>query len=321
MRRKTSRVSKRKRQREIQLEVRSPRIVGFGILRGLAKTSKWALILLSVGAAIWGGRVGLQHAFIDNPDFQLKIIEMPEGSRMNAGDLVSLTGIDPGKSIFAVDMKAVTEVLKERPSVMEAKVSRHLPDTLKVSLKERIPVAWLECRRMGIIGKKPATGILVDREGFCFPCESWLEEFAQTLPVIVLRESEEEEIAIGKKLKHREAKRGLALICCSEKFFEGSSWSLPVVGVEKGFSLVAATSEGAVVTFGMYEHERQLSDLVAIMKQLEGSGRQLATANLIPERNIPVTFEGDAPVESNSSHSPAGGTRLERDIREILDRG
>ena len=320
MRRKTSRVKKRKSKRQIELQVRSPRIVGFGILRGMGKFAKLALVLLVLGAAVWGGREGLNHVFIENPEFQLKYIEMP-GATMTQGDLAEITGIDPGASIFAVDMSAMEAEMRKRPGIVRIEVSRHLPDTLKVELVERIPVAWIECRRLGIIGRDPATGVVVDRDGVCFPCEKWWEKEGATLPEIVVREATELDFAIGERLRHREAERGLDLVQRSSHLLAGSNWSLPVVGVKNDFSLVAATNEGAVVTFGMYEHDRQLNDLLAILKHAKSSQRQLATANMIPKRNVPVTFAGDSPVRSEARPANVEGTRLERDIRAILNQG
>ena len=264
--------------------------------------------------------MGLQKVFIENPDFQLKNIEMSD-AMMSAKDLVGLTGVDPGKSIFSADLPEVEKIIGERPSIVSIKVSRHLPDTLQVDLVERTPVAWIECRRLGIIGKDPMTGVMVDEEGFCFPCETWWESVAEHLPVIVVEEAEGDDFVLGKRLRHREVERGLALVQRSAHHLAGSNWSLPVIGVRNDFSLVAATNEGAVVTFGMYEHDRQLVDLLAILRHAEGSKRQVATVNLIPERNIPVIFQGDAPVKVNSGFDRPAGTRMERDVREILNRG
>ena len=320
MRRKTSRVRKRKNQRQLQLQVRSPRIVGFEVLRGAARLGRWALVLLAAAAVVWGARTGLKHAFIDNPEFRLQEIKLDTNGRLTLQDFAEVTEIDPGASIFAVQMRATCEKLRARPGILTAEVSRRLPGTLKVKVRERIPVAWVECRRLGIIGRDPATGILVDREGVCFPCEKWWEEEGRALPVVVVQAAGERDFAIGKKLRHREAERGLALVLRSAHHLAGLQWSLPVVGVKNDFSLVAATNEGAVVTFGMYEHDRQLRDLVAILEHAAKSDRELATANLIPERNVPVTFAEDGIIEPVS---PRGipEDRLERDIRAILNRG
>lgn len=315
MRRKTSRVRSRKNQRQIQLQVRSSRILGFEILRGAKQLAKLAFVLALLGGAVWGVREGLDRLFIQNEEFQIKVVDLQTNGSMTAQHFAELTAIDPQASIFAVKMGEVSEKLRERPGITEVKVSRRLPGTLRVEIRERIPVAWIECRRLGIMGKDPRTGVLVDADGVCFPCEKWWEESAASLPVVMVRKAEERDFAIGKELRHREAVRGLALLEMSRRFFDGSPWSLPVVGVKNDYSLVAVTNTGAEVTFAMYGHERQMQDLLAVLKHVGDTKREIATVNLIPERNVPVTYGAPA----------AGGElpaeRLAEKIRAIVNRG
>jgi hypothetical protein len=46
----------------------------------------------------------------------------------------------------------------------------------------------------------------------------------------------------------------------------------------------------------------------------------MVAVNLIPERNIPVKFAPDRPTTAPDGQGFLPGNRLERDIREILNR-
>ena len=65
----------------------------------------------------------------------------------------------------------------------------------------------------------------------------------------------------------------------------------------------------------MYEHKRQLADLITLMRSVREGGEVMTSVNLIPERNIPV----------KTSRPGSGGfqaeNRLQRDILAILKQG
>jgi len=54
--------------------------------------------------------------------------------------------------------------------------------------------------------------------------------------------------------------------------------------------LRAETGSGVVVWFREEGIERQFRNLEGIWRHAEEEGRDLATVNLVPERNLPVTF-------------------------------
>ena len=317
MRRKTSRFRNRRNDRQIQLQVRSSRIVGFEILRGFKRFAKFAVVLALLGAAIWGGREGFDHFFIENPEFQLREIDLQTNGCLTAQSFAEITGLDPEASIFAVSLREMSKKLRERPGIVSVKMSRRLPGTLKVEVEERIPVAWIECRRLGIIGRDPLTGVMVDSDGNCFPCEKWWEKSAADLPMVTVLKAHERDFAIGRELRHREAERGLALLQRSQRYLGGSSLSIPVVVVKNGYSLVAIMSDGSEVTFGMYDHDRQLEDFLLILDRARETDRSIVTVNLIPERNLPAMVR-DGVEPATKELSPR---QLEEMVRQILNRG
>jgi hypothetical protein len=210
--------------------------------------------------------------------------------------------------------------LLEYPCIVSADLSRRLPGTLRVRIEERVPVAWLECLPLGIVGRSPESGLLVDAGGVCFPCVPWWEETARALPVILVSQAEEGDVTIGKSLRHHEARRALELIKVSREVLAGGELALPVVAVRNDYSLVAATNTGVLATFGMYEHERQIGDLVTLAAHTAREGDVMTAVNLIPERNIPVKFAGERRGGDAAGTGFLPENRLEREIRAIMNR-
>jgi len=312
-RRRTSRFRAARPQQQVEIRVTSPRIVGFGLLRLIRAGVKLALVAGLLAGAGWGAMEGLQAFFMENEEFRLREIELETDGRITETHVAELAGLDPRASVFAFNLAEIRERIEARPGVVRAGVSRRLPGTLRIRVEERVPVAWIECRPLGAAGRDPENGLLLDAEGVCFRCDPWWAEKARELPVIMLNEGHDGELGGGRPLRCREGRRALHLVLLSEELLAEEEWGLEVVAVRNEYSLLAATSEGTWVTFGMYDHERQLRDLLVLRRHLLQTDRVLAAANLIPERNTPARFVAKGAARKQLMWL-APDTRLERDI-------
>jgi len=66
----------------------------------------------------------------------------------------------------------------------------------------------------------------------------------------------------------------------------------PVTAItaQGGCCVTVETAEEVTVQFLDEDLDRQFRNLTWIWRQTEKEGREIATVNLIPERNVPVTF-------------------------------
>jgi hypothetical protein len=62
-----------------------------------------------------------------------------------------LAGVVKGDPLLRVDLKEVRRKVISHPSVKEANVVRELPDTLRISVKERVPVAVVMGREFALV--------------------------------------------------------------------------------------------------------------------------------------------------------------------------
>jgi hypothetical protein len=71
---------------------------------------------------------------------------------------------------------------------------------------------------------------------------------------------------------------------------------LRAADITKGWCIVAWNDPQTRLTFGLKDLPAQLDRLQVILSHVEQTSRRIATANLIPERNTPVIFVGEAPA-------------------------
>jgi len=290
----------------------------FQVLSGLGKAGKALVFLALIGLIAWGGYRGINHLFLGNEKYKLQEIDLETNGHLDHSRLVQITGIDLEASIFAIDVSDLTDQLRALPEVVDCNVERRLPGTLKVTITERVPVVWLECTELGYPGRQDG-GILADKDGITFPCEGNMWESSRDLPVIVVSESEEDSFVHGSKMKHLETMRALHLIQTFSAKQVRAQWQAERVTLVNDYSLEAVCNDGTRAIFGMYDHDRQVGDFVTICEHSFKTRRAIRHINLIPKKNIPVKFAGDAVlVKPRRALAPVNPDDLE--IESILER-
>ncbi|MDP0499184.1 MAG: cell division protein FtsQ/DivIB [Verrucomicrobiales bacterium] len=326
-RRKTSKVRKRSKQSVLQVRVMSPRIAWFGFLGFLGKFARLAVILGLMGAAGWGVWQGIRHAFYQNPDFELRMIKLNTNPVIDEAGVAEVVGIDllEMPSLFDIDVEQAAMKLCALPEVSDARVERHLPDTLVVRLVARTPEAWISCPEIGLLAKREAGAMLVSKEGVAYPCPELQVESAEGLPVIELPASEEHGIVVGGKVGHPELTHCVRLLEAARQADpEGVQW-IESIRQENEWSLLLTTKQGTLATFGLGDHERQIESLRAALDHAGEKGYLIATINLIPKYNIPITLQGDGPppraIPVTVDVAEQGpGVRQARDLSTLLRR-
>lgn len=294
---KTARVRQRN-DRKLQLQVSSPRIVLFQSLRALQGMIKLAAVLIIVGVGVWLGGRAIREHFVDNDEFLLRDLDVKTNGYLTYERVVEIGAIDLNGTIFQVDIDELERKLAERPEVVTAKVERKMPGKILVELQERVPVAWVACRQLGLAGRNPLSGILMDKDGVIFQCEGDLWEVAKDLPVIELLEAEEGAFIFGEKMNHKEAERALSLLkLIKDKLPEDAGWAVSRITIQNFYTMQVTSTDYVDATFDMYDHERQLNDLLAARRHAKDTGRELAWINLLPKHNIPGGFKGENPEE------------------------
>jgi cell division septal protein FtsQ len=138
---------------------------GRGVERSRIKRRRRVLLLLFLAVALVGAAAGLTLAayqFLTSPEsFQVRKI-IVDGAEFASTDEISeaVRKLTEG-NVLLVDLKQVRTAVESHPWVKAAQVRKVLPDTLQISVVERIPTACVILE--GEIYLTDESGSLIDR--------------------------------------------------------------------------------------------------------------------------------------------------------------
>ena len=307
-RRKTTRILPKNRSKVLEARIYSPRIAWFSFIKLLGFFFKWGFVCALIGGggyAIWEyGR----NIFLNNPDYELRVVKLTPNNALNEADVVDIGGIALNQSIFAISVSDVEERLRARPEVISAVVNRELPGTINIDVRVRQPFAWIECAARGLKARTRESGYLIDREGVLYPCPAMQYDAAVVLPIIVVGADDAATLEAGKSIETKTMKRSIRLLAMAEKATQSQLPWIDSVEPYQAWAMKVWTRDGIEAIFGLEEHQTQMENLLLSMKHAHAKGMQIASINLIPERNLPVILranDGSAPVRARPQ-VPAG---------------
>ena len=130
------------------------------ILRGAAV----GVVLLAV---LYGGYLGVGQ-IVTLESLSVKNITVEGCQKMSPDSIIVLSGVSKGEPLLKVDLAEIRTRVLRHPSVRDATVVRELPDTLRISVLERTPVAAVMGHDFSLVDM---AGIVVEtvpayREGY-----------------------------------------------------------------------------------------------------------------------------------------------------------
>ena len=291
----------RRRQHLLDVKVRSRRATQHRNRRVLVVVSKIVLVVgLCFGVCI-GVREGARKFFFENPSYRLSRIEVQTDGTLQREQILKTTGLREGESIFRVNLARVHDALQQLPQVDEVQITRKLPSEIDIRITERKPVAWITDEKQ-ITDPFAAEGaFLVDGRGVLMKEKKLLPEYLG-LPLITGCTSEA--LEAGKIVGSFEAKAALELLRLSTRSFMQTRFQTREIDVSKGYCLLVTDKNHTQVTFGFDNIDGQLQRLEQFLVYSDDSKRELATVNLIVQRNIPVTFTKTAVTVINETVDP-----------------
>lgn len=156
-----------------------------GRVRDLVRTALVVALMASAPGALWAwqqGHVQVAGAWAGEQmiessaaaGFTLSRIRASGQVKTPDSAIVEVLGLKAGEPLFALEMQELRERVEALPWVRRAVVTRELPDTVRVYIEERTPVARWQLR---------GQLMLVDGEGVAIPAAD-VREYA-ALPLLV----------------------------------------------------------------------------------------------------------------------------------------
>jgi cell division protein FtsQ len=308
---RVSNTRQRRQQHLLDVRVRSHKATRHRNRRILVLLSKITLGLALVVGVVFGVRFGAKRFFFENPDYQLSQIEIQTDGTLQREQILSAASLREGGNIFSVNLGQVRDRLQQLPQVDEVQVVRKLPGEIDIRITERKPIAWITSEKQISDPFASDVAFLVDARGVLMKEKKLLPEYLG-LPLITGCTSES--LEPGKIVDSFEAKAALQLLRQSTASFMQTRFQIREIDVSKGYCLVVSDKNHSRVTFGFDNLDAQLQRLEQFLVYADDSKQELATVNLLVQRNVPVTF-GRNPVDViNETIDPEAEPRIMKAI-------
>jgi hypothetical protein len=323
--RRTTNSRQKSRMKRLEVRVMSPRIAWFGFLRVCGKAVKLCILLGLIGGAGWGGWLGIQKVFLKNPEFQLQRLLLNPNQALDEPALVEAGGIDLRANLFSLDLEAIRQRLVSRPEIAAAKVERHLPSTLAVTLEVRTPRAWIALKSEDLSNERRVGGLLVDGFGIVYPCPELQWDEAKELPMMVIPAAMAGQLIAGQPFDHPELQRCMRLLDTAIAAAPEATQWIDRLEQVNAWSVLLTTRHGTVATFGFENQTRQMGDFMLALDHASREGYAIATISLIPQRNIPITLREEpvpprAVVVQEPTREEVRSDRRSKDLKSLIQR-
>jgi len=216
--------------------------------RGLSAALVVGLQIVAVGLiAVVGAWTAWQRVFASD---RLRVgrLEVRGSHFLSEGEVRELIGPAVGENILGLDIEALKARLRASPWVADAAVTRTLPDTVRVEIKERIPLALAELDHLYLMDSE---GGLIDVYG---PRTGALD-----LPIVRGLQGVEEE-----SRRERARRAGALLSDLGELGGEVSE----VYVLASGDLRVVLRGPGEVLLFGDPPYRERLTTFLSLRKEL-----------------------------------------------------
>jgi len=297
----------RRQQHLLDVKVRSRSATQHRNRRVVVSVSKVLLLIVLCAGAYLGVREGARRFFFDNPDYELKTIDVQTDGTLQRDQILGTAGLFDGENIFRVNLSRLRDQLQQLPQVDEVQVTRKLPGEIDIKIAERKPIAWVT--RENEISDPFASdaAFLVDARGVLMKEKKLLPEYLG-LPLISGCTSES--LDAGKTVGSADARAALELLRLSTGSFMQTRFQIRQIDVSKGYCLLVTDKNHTQVTFGFDHLDVQLKKLEQFLIYGDDSKQELATVNFLVQRNIPVTFTKPAVDVINETINPQEQPRV-----------
>ncbi|MEJ5237663.1 MAG: FtsQ-type POTRA domain-containing protein [Limisphaera sp.] len=260
---------------------------------------------LGVGMyAVWRAGAWLQNClFYENPRFTLHRVEVSTDGVLSVEQLRRWAGVRPGVNLLALDLAQVKRSLEMVPYVASVSVERVLPDTLRLRVTERRPVARIQVPLPVSPGGVDFVTYHVDGEGVVLPPldpRLMSEGAGMDSALPLLRGLNYHDLQPGRRVEHASVQAALGWLRAFAQSPMAGLAEVRELALGAGV-LEVLTGEGSRITFGLEDFERQLLRWREIHEAGWRQQRQIETLDLAVGNNIPVRWK--AP-ESEPEPSP-----------------
>ncbi len=239
------------------------------------------LLIVSVAAGVgmgfrWVGR----KLFSENPRFEIQHLEIVcDGQQYSESKIREYCGISEGMNLFSVSFDEIENALK-LPNVDSVHSERVLPNTLVITVKERVPVS-----RVMIKGSRLPR--YLDRYGYVLSPSR--DPALAGLPLI---KGLPEDLRPGYRVVHRDIEALLEIIAlCDTNRKLHTFVKIESLDVKYDDYIDMRLKGGSRVRMPRYRLQPKLQELATIIQMATEQGKRLKEADLtLDSPNVVVTY-------------------------------
>jgi hypothetical protein len=309
--RRVSNVRQRRQQHLLDVNVRSRKAIQHRVRSTVGVLWKLVLFVALCGAGYAGTREAARRLFFENPDYQVKKIELQSDGTLQREQVLKAADLHEGTNIFNVNLASVRGRIQQLPQADEVEVMRKLPNEIDVRIVERKPVAWITSETEITDPFASDAAFLIGARGTLMKQKKLLPEYLG-LPLIVGCTSES--LEPGKVIESPEVKTALDLLRLTERSFLQTRFQIREIDISKSYRLLVTDKNHSRIMFPLNDLEEQLRRLQVFLDYCDNTKQELETLNLVAQRNIPVTFTSPAAAVINDTLEPAVEPRIMKAI-------
>ncbi len=240
------------------------------------------------------GEWALDRFVYENSEFAIRRIDVQTDGVLAPAQLQRWAGVALGANLIALDLAEVKRNLEMVPAIASVSVERILPHTLKIYVTERRPVAQVIVPVATATGGFGVSVFKLDAAGDVLPPLD--ARFYTVRPALtgislpVLTGLNAYQLVIGRRLETPQVQAALRLIEAFRHSPMAGLTGLQSVDVSRAQVIVATTTDGGEITFGLDDLEQQLRRWREIYDLGRRLNRRIAAADLAVQNNVPVRW-------------------------------
>jgi cell division septal protein FtsQ len=240
------------------------------------------------------GELLLDKFVYENPDFAIQNIDVHTDGVIAPQQLRRWSGVSLGANLIALDLAAVKRNLELVSAIDSVSIERVLPQTLKIRVTERTPVAQVNVPRTDASGGIAISVFQLDAGGEVMlpidprQCTVPLLQMNSQLPVILGLNYFQ--LQPGHRLESPQLQAALQLLVAYGHSPMFGLVDLRQIDVSGPGVVIVTTGQGSEVTFGLDNLDQQLRRWRQIYDLGFRQGKTIATVDLAVANNVPVNW-------------------------------
>jgi cell division septal protein FtsQ len=262
-------------------------------------TTAFALILGTSVACfvLWRGSEWALEEFVwRNSTFNIKTIDIQTDGIIPIDQIRVAAGVKEGDNLLAIDLLRMKRDLELLPLIQSAAVERMLPNTLRLRVIEREPVAQMSgFQAASPGGNVTSTTFYIDEAGYVMlpldlarqprPLSAYWDPLPTLTGVVGT------ELRPGKRVESPQLHAALRLVAAFGRSPMVGLADIKFIDISSPQTLILTTGQGNEITFGLNGIDAQLRRWRMVHDFVLRDGRAISTLDLSVSNNVPARWQ------------------------------